>query len=265
MTSFSLLLLGLLLGMRHAMEADHLAAVATLATRSRSLRSTVAQGVAWGFGHTLTLLVVGGLCLLLRATIPPRLAGGLEGAVGIMLLYLGADVLWRWRKRRIHIHVHRHDDGTLHLHAHSHAGEEAPAAPHRELPHAHPHPHLHAHGPLHSHGREHGHRLHGRALLVGLVHGLAGSAALLLLTLSTLSSVWLGLAYIAVFGIGSILGMAALSAVIALPLHGPRVLAGWYSGIEAVIGLSTVAIGAWVLYNAPGLRELCGRLIAGGS
>lgn len=83
------------------------------------------------------------------------------------------------------------------------------------------------------------------------MHGLAGSAALLLLTLSTLSSPWLGIAYIAVFGAGSILGMAALSAVIALPLHGPRFLAGWYNGLEALIGVSTLAIGAWVLYNAP--------------
>ncbi len=231
MTTMSLLFLGLLLGLRHALEADHLAAVASLATRSRSLRSTVLQGVAWGFGHTLTLLAVGGLCLLLRATIPDRLAGALEGAVGVMLLLLGADVLWRLRRGRVHVHPHRHADGTLHLHAHSHAHSHAPGEAHD------PHRHEHAHG------------LSRRALLVGLVHGLAGSAALLLVTVATISSLWLGLAYIAVFGIGSILGMATLSVVIALPLQGPSRLAGWSQGLEAVIGVSTILIGAWVLYK----------------
>jgi ABC-type nickel/cobalt efflux system permease component RcnA len=241
------LFLGLLLGLRHSLEADHLAAVASLATRSRSFRSTVIQGVAWGFGHTLTLLAVGGACLLLRATIPERVAQGLEAAVGVMLLFLGADVLWRWRRRRIHVHLHRHADGTVHLHAHGHAG--AADGQHRsraQPPHgAHPHEHPHARGlPL-------------RALLVGLVHGLAGSAALLLLTLSTLSSVWLGLVYIAVFGAGSILGMAVLSAILAFPLHRPeRGLAGWHDGLEVVIGVTTLMIGAWVLYQAPWLRGL---------
>ena len=227
MASTSLLFLGLLLGLRHALEADHLAAVASLATRSKSLRSTVLQGVSWGFGHTITLLVVGGLCLLLRASIPERLAGALEGAVGVMLLLLGADVLWRLRRGRVHLHPHRHADGTLHVHAHSHAQGEA------QDPHHHEHPHV----------------LSRRALLVGLVHGLAGSAALLLVTVSTISSVWLGIAYIAVFGAGSILGMAALSAVISLPLLGSSRFAGWSKALEAVVGVSTILIGAWVLYK----------------
>lgn len=247
MESFSLLFLGLLLGLHHSLEADHLAAVASLATRSRGIRSTVVQGVAWGFGHTLTLLAVGGVCLVLRATIPERVAQGLEAAVGVMLLYLGADVLLRWRRRRIHVHLHRHEDGTVHLHAHSHAGEEHPAQAASSAHGAHPHEHPHAKGlPL-------------RALLVGLVHGLAGSAALLLLTLSTLSSVWLGLVYIAVFGIGSILGMAVLSAILAFPLQQKeRGLAGWHNGLEGVIGITTLLIGAWVLYRAPFIHVLYG-------
>jgi hypothetical protein len=231
----ALLLLGLLLGMRHALEADHLAAVASLATRSKGMRQTVFQGMAWGLGHTLTLLAVGGVCLLLRAAISERVAAGLEAAVGVMLLALGADVLIRLRRRRVHFHVHRHDDGTVHFHAHGHA----PYAPDEAHDRDH---HYHAHGegfPL-------------RALLVGLVHGLAGSAALLLVTLTTLSSAWLGLAYIAVFGLGSIAGMAALAAVIALPLQGTaRRLSGWYNGLEAAIGAGTLLIGGWVLYHTP--------------
>jgi ABC-type nickel/cobalt efflux system permease component RcnA len=236
----SLLVLGLLLGMRHALEADHLAAVASLATRSRGVRGTVFQGAAWGLGHTLTLLLVGGVCLLLRAAISARLAAALEGAVGVMLLLLGADVLLRLRRRRIHLHVHRHDDGTVHFHAHSHA-PDAPDEAHDRDHHQHAH---HEGFPL-------------RALLVGMVHGLAGSAALLLVTLTTLSSAWLGVAYIAVFGAGSIAGMALLAAVIALPLQGTaRSLAGWYNGLEAAIGAGTLLVGAWVLYGTPWVRSL---------
>jgi len=236
----ALLLLGLLLGMRHALEADHLAAVASLATRSKGMRQTVFQGMAWGLGHTLTLLAVGGVCLLLRAAISARLAAGLEAAVGVMLLALGADVLIRLRRRRVHFHVHRHDDGTVHFHAHGHALEEAHDRDH--------HHHAHAEGfPL-------------RALLVGLVHGLAGSAALLLVTLTTLSSAWLGVAYIAIFGLGSIAGMAALAAVIALPLQGTaRRLSGWYNGLEAAIGAGTLLIGGGVLYHTPWVQGWLSR------
>jgi ABC-type nickel/cobalt efflux system permease component RcnA len=235
----SMLLLGLLLGMRHALEADHVAAVASLATRSKGVRGTVVQGMVWGLGHTITLLVVGGACLLLRAAISPRLAAALEGLVGVMLLLLGADVLLRMRRDRLHFHVHRHGDGTVHFHAHGHAPGEAHDPGH--------HDHAHAHGegfPL-------------RALLVGLMHGLAGSAALLLVTLTTLRSAWLGVAYIAIFGIGSILGMGALAAVISLPLRGTaRTLTGWYYGLEAVIGLGTLLIGGWVLYHSPWVQNL---------
>jgi hypothetical protein len=240
----SLLILGLLLGMRHALEADHVAAVASLATRSKGVRSTIFQGVAWGMGHTITLLVVGGACLLVRAVIPEKIAAALEGAVGIMLLFLGADVLLRMRRQRLHVHAHRHGDGTMHLHAHRHAPEEA-----REAHDAEHHEHVHVKGfPM-------------RALLVGLVHGLAGSAALLLLTLTTLSSPWLGVAYILVFGVGSIAGMGALAAVIAWPLHGgSQRVSGWwrrfYPVLEGAIGLGTMIIGGWVLWNTPWVRGL---------
>ena len=228
----SLLLLGFLLGMRHALEADHLAAVASLATRSRSLGHTVAQGAAWGLGHTLTLLVAGGICLLASVAIPARLAHGFEMAVGVMLLVLGAEVLWRARRRHVHLHVHRHGDGTVHLHAHRHAAGEERGPQHHVHPHVHPHPE----------------GFPRRALLVGLVHGLAGSAALLLLTLATLPSRWLGLVYIAVFGLGSILGMAILSAVLAVPMQGTaRVLTRAHDWVEVLTGIATLAIGVWVL------------------
>ncbi len=252
----SLLILGLLLGMRHALEADHLAAVASLATRSKGVRQTVFQGAAWGLGHTITLLVVGGACLLFRAAISPRLAAALEGAVGVMLLLLGADVLLRLRRQRVHLHVHRHDDGTVHFHAHSHAGESAGAS---GADHAGLAGHL-AHAGHDAHHRYvHAAGFPLRALAVGLVHGLAGSAAMLLLALTTISSAWLGLAYIAVFGIGSIAGMAVLAAVIAVPIQGTaRTLTGWYTGLEAVIGVGTLLVGGWVLYKTPWVQGWLG-------
>src|SRR4051812_3090580 len=101
----SLLVLGFLLGMRHALEADHLAAVAALATRASTPRATVLRGAVWGVGHTLTLLGVGGVCLVLGRSVPEGWSRFLEMGVGAMLLALGADVLMRMRRERVHVHT----------------------------------------------------------------------------------------------------------------------------------------------------------------
>jgi MFS family permease len=224
----SIFLFGFVMGVRHAFEADHLAAVASLATGRRGLRSGLVQGAAWGLGHTLTLLLVGGACLVLGQAVPARWATGLEALVGVMLLALGADVLRRSRRQRVHVHVHGHDDGTRHWHAHRHE----PAAAHDPTRHEHAHPR----------------HLTLRALAVGLVHGLAGSAALFLLTLQVVPSPGLGLAYIALFGAGSILGMALLGAVIMVPLRAASpLLTRLQGGLEAAVGLATIAIGLRIL------------------
>jgi ABC-type nickel/cobalt efflux system permease component RcnA len=223
-------MLGFLMGMRHALDADHLAAVATLATRSRGMGGTVLRGAVWGFGHSLTLLVVGGVCLVLNASVPDHIGRLLELGVGLMLLGLGVEVLWRLRRHRVHVHAHRHHDGVVHLHAHSHAPDEA----HDPGDHAHPHPQ----------------GFPRRALLVGMVHGLAGSAALVLLVLQSVGSLWVGLAYLGLFGAGSILGMAVLSMVIALPLQvSARVLTGANTALQMCIGVLTIGIGVWVIYS----------------
>lgn len=228
----SVFLLGFVMGVRHAFEADHLAAVASLATRSRSLRSGVLQGAAWGLGHTMTLLLLGGTCRLLGQAVPERWAIGLELLVAVMLLVLGVDVLRRIKRERVHVHVHRHGDGTRHWHAHQHA----PEAAHDPSRHEHVHP---------------AHHLPPRALVVGLVHGLAGSAALLLLTLQSVPSLWL--AYIALFGAGSILGMAVLSAAIMVPLQAAsHRVTRLQNGLEAVVGLTTLALGLGVIYQILG-------------
>lgn len=229
MTLASVLALGFLLGMRHATDADHLAAVATLATRSRSLGHTVLQGVAWGTGHTLTLMLFGGAVLVLGLVVPAQAAQALELAVGVMLVLLGAEALYRLRRERIHFHAHHHTGGVAHFHAHSHLGQDAPHDPARH---------------------EHPHGFPARALVVGMVHGMAGSAALVLLSLEALRSPAWGLVYIAVFGLGSILGMAALSAAIAVPLRlSSRRLTRARDGLSAAVGLATLILGCYIVFR----------------
>jgi len=224
---FGILGLGFLLGMQHALDADHIAAVSSVAARRTHVGDIVKHGLTWGLGHTLTLFAFAGAAILLGRAIPEHLARPLETAVGIMLVGLGAHVLWRLWRDRVHFHKHGHGDGTVHIHAHSHAGEtvaHAGAA------------HVHAHG------------FRWRTLLVGLMHGMAGSAALLVLAISQASSPAVGLGYIALFGIGSMVGMGALSTMIAVPL---AVSARWLtwanSGLQGVVGVITVGIGVMTI------------------
>jgi ABC-type nickel/cobalt efflux system permease component RcnA len=229
--SLSLLLLGFLLGMRHALEADHIAAVASLATRSRSMGDTLRQGTVWGLGHTLTLFLFGSLVLLLDSVIPETLAQVLELMVGLMLAVLGVDVLRRLRRERIHFHIHRHADETRHFHAHSHAGEPD-------------------HPEVHHHRHECWRGFPFRALFVGMMHGMAGSAALILLVLQTVHSPLTGMLYIALFGVGSIAGMAVLSTIIAMLLrYSPTGLSRLQTGLQAVVGVAAIVIGGVMVYD----------------
>jgi len=225
----SILVLGFLVGFQHAMEADHLAAVASLATRSRGLLDTVRQGAVWGIGHTLTLFLFGGAVLLADQVIPEKVASGLELTVGVMLILLGGDVLRRAIRDRVHFHAHHHGRRE-HFHAHSHPG----AVDHESDPHR------------HSHMK----KLPLRALIVGMMHGMAGSAALIVLALGSVESLWQGLAYIAIFGFGSVVGMAIVGAVISLPLrYSPRGLTWMHNGLKAAIGLFTVGLGFYMVYE----------------
>jgi high-affinity nickel permease len=220
---FGILGLGFLLGMQHALEADHIAAVSSIAARRSHVGDIVRHGLTWGLGHTLTLFVFAGAAIWFGRAIPEHVARPLETAVGIMLVGLGAQVLWRLWRDRVHFHRHGHADGTVHIHAHSHAGE---VLPHARAPHAHPH------------------GFRWRTLLVGLMHGMAGSAALLVLAVSQAATPAVGLGYVALFGIGSMIGMAALSTVIAVPLV---VSARWLTwanrGLQGAVGIVTIAIG----------------------
>lgn len=230
----SVLGLGLLLGMQHAMEADHVAAVSSVVSRKKGLRSITWHGAIWGIGHTLTLLLVAGTCILLKTTIAEKTAERLEFAVGIMLVALGAHVLWRLWRDRVHFGTHEHDDGTRHMHAHSHAGEHGP---HERSNHHHDHPEA----------------MPWRTLLIGTMHGMAGSAALVVLTASSIVDPWGGLAYVLVFGLGSVAGMALLSAVIAVPLTWTASsLTTANRAIQAAIGIATIGVGAHVILETAG-------------
>src|ERR1700681_4174538 len=141
---FGILGLGFLLGMQHALEADHIAAVSSIAARRSHVGDIVKHGLTWGLGHTVTLFVFAGAAILLGHAIPEHLARPLETAVGIMLVGLGAHVLWRLWRDRVHFHQHGHGDGTVHIHAHSHTQSAAQNPVNATVPHArttHQHPH----------------------------------------------------------------------------------------------------------------------------
>jgi len=235
--------LALLLGMSHALEADHVAAVSSMAARQASLGAIVRTGAVWGLGHTITLMGFAGTAIVLGLAISGGVAGWLEFGVGVMLVGLGGHIVYRLILERVHFHVHRHDDGQgrrlAHFHAHSHAGE---------TPKTHnPARHHHDHKPFPL-----------RALAIGMMHGMAGSAALFVLTASTAPTPTLGFGYVALFGLGSILGMVTLSAVIAVPLALSAKFLTWANRtIQGATGLATFGLGAFTMYETQG-RVLLG-------
>ena len=240
MSLLSILLLGFLLGMKHATEVDHLAAMATLATGRQSLAQTLRQGVAWGVGHTLTLMLFGGIVLLLGKAIPKSMESALELTVGLMLIVLGIDLLRRLIKQKIHFHAHEHEPDVRHIHAHSHASSTTmPQRRQAFMQHQ-----------VHDHQHLHPEKLPLRALLVGMMHGLAGTAALILLSLSAVHSMAIGMLYILIFGFGSIVGMAVLSVVVSIPLRFSLGRLAWLQqGISVAFGAFSCLLGTAMVYR----------------
>jgi hypothetical protein len=230
------LALGFLIGMQHALEADHLAAVSTMAAGARgSKRGLALRGAVWGLGHTITLFAICTAVILMGLTLTDRMAAALEFGVGVMLVLLGLDVVRRMRNSRVHFHVHEHGDSRAHIHAHSH----------RDATTAHvsdPHDHRHPRGfPL-------------RALFIGLMHGAAGSAGLLALAVAATRDAWSAVGYVAVFGIGSILGMAALTFAAAWPLGAAERHAKWlYNGLSIGAAGLAVVLGIEVMAETAGV------------
>ena len=229
----SILFVGFLIGMQHALEADHLAAVSSMSAQKTGVRAFTRHGMFWGIGHALMLVVIAGSAILLKFTMSDQLSSLLEAGVGVMLVALGANVLWRLKQNKVHFHVHEHDGAKRHIHAHSHSSN--PHVPHHLDPHTHAHPES----------------VPWRTFAVGLMHGVAGSAALVVLTAATLQSPIWGVFYILLFGIGSIAGMALLSAAIALPMTYAARSVDWaHRGLQLCVGIATLAIGAHLVFES---------------
>lgn len=230
----SAILLGFVLGLQHATDPDHLVAVATIVSRERRFRDGALVGILWGIGHMATLALAGGLIVGFRLSIRAEVETALELLVGLTIVALGVLRL-RDALRGVG------SAGPEHLLAdHDHDGREAF------------HSHLHAHG---SHVHVHPSRqllaalaggrpgLAVRAIAVGAVHGLAGTAAVSLLILATLSSPASGLAYLAVFGLGTIAGMTALTAALAYPVSWALRFRLAHRAVSATAGVGAIGFG----------------------
>ena len=220
----TVLALGFVLGMKHALDADHVVAVSTIVSKNRSLLSSTIIGAFWGVGHTATLFLAGFLFLALKITIPVQVALLLEMAVGVMLVFLGGIVVAGLIKERLDYHLHQHD-GQSHVHVHKHA-------------HVEPHQHQHAL------------RRGYRSMAIGMVHGLAGGAALMLLVVSSIRSVMEGFLYIIVFGVGSVVGMMMITTLISLPFvytafHFNRL----NRGITVFASMASIVLGTAIIYE----------------
>jgi high-affinity nickel-transport protein len=194
--------IGFLLGLRHATDADHIAAVSTFVSRDRRVIRSCLVGTCWGAGHTLAVLVAGLATIVFKLTISAEMEKAFETTVALVLILLGGHAVLR---SLTPVRLHRHEHSLL--------------------------------------------ELGGRPFLVGLLHGLAGSAALTLLVLATIPRPLAGLLYIAVFGVGSTAGMLILSVLIAVPFV---LTAGrsdrWNTAIRAAAGTANLILGIWLVW-----------------
>ncbi len=210
--------IGLLLGFRHAFEPDHLAAVSTLATRQSSLFAACRLGLAWALGHTASVGVVVGLIMVGGWRLPARFSPGADGLVALLLIGLGGSVLLRYARGRWHMHAHTHE-GAPHLHLHSHAQDAS---------------HLHAHAPADAR----------RSLGFGVLHGLAGSAAILLLLVAAAPTRAAQLAYFLAFGVGTAVGMLLVSCTLAGVVRAASQRgARWATLLHVGAAVASVAVG----------------------
>jgi sulfite exporter TauE/SafE len=220
-TFFSVLALGFILGIRHAIEPDHVIAVSTIASQSKKLWHASLAGVFWGIGHTVTLFIVGIILILMKGEIPEKWAMSLEFLVGIMLVYLGIKTMLSFKN--IHVHKHAHD------------GDE------------HKHVHTHEHGGKHKH--QHKHASYVKSMFIGLVHGLAGSGAMVLLTMSTVKSVGEAAIYIIIFGAGTVMGMLFFTTIIGIPFVLSKKRKTISRPLGMITGVISAVFGLYYMYN----------------
>ena len=225
-----ILLVSLLLGLRHASDPDHLAAVTTLiaSDEERRVRRASLMGLCWGLGHGTTLTLIGLPLVLLGRYLPEPVQQAAEVAIGGIIVFLAARLLVRWRRGMFHAHAHEHG-GEVHRHLHSHAGQSS-----------HDHDHV---SPL---------RTPLSAYGIGLVHGIGGSGGLTLLLLSTISDEVQATAALLLFAAGTALSMALLSTAFGLAIAGGPVGRN-FERVAPVLGLASMVFGAWYALGALGL------------
>jgi ABC-type nickel/cobalt efflux system permease component RcnA len=228
---FAALALGIVLGLKHALDPDHVVAVSTIVSEYRNPLRSFWVGISWGLGHTTTLLLAGIVIIALRLTIPDRLALFLEFGVGIMLVGLGVQVIYSFQRKKVHQHAHGHEEDA-HTHFHSHA--ENPA-----------------HSPEH-----HGVKGVGKpffrkkSYFIGTIQGLAGSAALTLLVLASIDSPLAGMGYILLFGLGSVLSMGVMTILISMPIvFSANRLPNLNRFIQPGVGVLSILFGVFLMYK----------------
>lgn len=220
-TTLAVLGLGFVLGARHALEPDHLVAVSTIVSGNGNIGRSSLAGTLWGLGHTASLLICGCAVLVLRLSIPENFVAWMETAVAVMLVLLGVNSL------RLHVHFHSHG-GRRHIHFHVHRPAETAVHDHRHV-----------------------FEIGLRSFLIGMVHGLAGSGALMVLVVAAVPSLIAGLTYILLFGLGSIGGMLMLSSLVSIPfVLSARRFQMFNNGLHLVTGLLSIALGLfWISYG----------------
>jgi cytochrome c biogenesis protein CcdA len=227
-----ILLVSVLLGLRHASDPDHLAAVTTLIASEEErhqVRKAGIMGFLWGLGHGTTLVLIGLPLVLLNQYLPEVVGKIAEVAIGCVIVLLAMRLLVRWRRGFYHVHVHTHDGGGAHRHVHSHARDE-------------------------SHG--HGHRVPKRTPFssygVGLVHGIGGSGGLTLLLISTISDKVQATGALLLFAAGTAVSMALLSTAFGMVIAGGPIARN-FERVAPVLGVLSMAFGAWYALAALGV------------
>jgi len=251
MSVLAILLFGFVLGMRHATDPDHVIAISTIVSREQSLSKAAMVGAFWGLGHTVTILFVGASIILFDLTIPPRVGLTMEFCVGLMLVLLGVLNLTGITKCFSEKFSPAHPEVTgEHTHLHKH--------------NAHLHYHWHSHQPAEQHHRESLSPLdwmrspfsnlglfHSmRPFLIGIVHGLAGSAAVALLVLATIRNPRWAVIYLLIFGVGTIAGMVLITMAMSLPFSYAGTRFGWLNrGLVTGSGILSLAFGLFLTYH----------------
>jgi len=233
LSTWAVLGVGLVFGLKHATEVDHVVAISTIVSQHKTVWRSAIVGAMWGAGHTLALLVVGVIVLTLRVAIPERVSGWLEFAGALMIIGLGIGALWRALRKGSEVHVHQHiHDGVSHKHIHFHEKETRHRPPTSSL---------------HSHIVS---RVGWKPVLIGTMHGLAGSGTLTLLVLTQISSSLVGLLYLSIFGVGSIVGMLLMSGLIGLPFAlTSKNLTSVHQRFQTLAAVFSICFGLWYAYE----------------